>query len=255
MPGPAALKVSMGAFRNGTWYINTMQNGMWNPSGDTTMHFGMAGDMPVMGDWNGSGTKKIGVFRNGMWYLDYPGTCTWVGCGAPADPTKDACMPFGTAGDIPVVGDWNGNGKMKIGVFRAGMWYLDYPGTGTWVGCGAPADPTRDACIAFGTAGDIPVVGDWNGTGKMMIGVFRDGNWYLDINGNNAWDPGVDSVMSFGITGDKPVVGDWNGSGTTKIGVVRNGMWYVDTVGNGTWTPAIDTTTSFGMAGDMFIVK
>jgi len=152
------LHVSIGVFRDGHWYIDTNQNGAWDQGLDADITWGMIGDVPVMGDWNGSGTKKIGIFRNGMWYLDYPGTGTWAGCGAPADPTKDACIPWGTAGDIPVVGDWNGNGKAKIGVFRNGMWYLDYPGTGTWAGCGAPNDPTKDVCAPWGVTGDQPVV-------------------------------------------------------------------------------------------------
>jgi len=94
--------------------------------------------------------------------LDYAGTYVttriWAGCGAPADPTKAECIPFGIGSDVSVVGNWNGSadGKAKIGVFRNGMWYLDYSGTyatsGTWAGCGAPADPTKAACIAFGMA-------------------------------------------------------------------------------------------------------
>ena len=70
-------------------------------------------------------------------------------------------------------------------------------------------------------AGDIPVVGDWNGDGKTKIGVFRSGNWYLDSNGNNSWDAGSDAAYVFGMAGDIPVVGDWNGDGKTKIGVFR----------------------------------
>ncbi len=111
--------------------------------------------------------SKIGVFRNGTWYLDYTGTYatsgTWAGCGAPADPTKAACIAFGIGSDVPVVGDWNGDGRSKIGSYRNGTWYLDYPGTGVWVGCGAPGDPTKDACYvgALGAPGDIPVVRAW----------------------------------------------------------------------------------------------
>jgi hypothetical protein len=67
-------------------------------------------------------------------------------------------------------------------------------------------DAGVDAAIPFGMAGDIPVVGDWNGDGKTKIGVFRHGSWYVDTNGNNAWDPGIDSVMTYGMAGDKPFV-------------------------------------------------
>ena len=54
-------------------------------------------------------------------------------------------------------------------------------------------------------AGDIPVVGDWNGSGTTKIGVFRNGVWYLDTNGDNKWDTG-DAAISFGMAGDKPIV-------------------------------------------------
>ncbi len=154
----------IGVFRNGTWYLDYLGTGVWvgcgtTPTTDRCYNFGMAGDIPVVGDWNGDGTTKVGVFRNGAWYLDYPGTGVWVGCDT--TPTTDRCYNFGMAGDIPVVGDWNGDGTPKVGVFRNGAWYLDYPGTGVWVGC--DTTPTTDRCYNFGMAGDIPVVGDWNG--------------------------------------------------------------------------------------------
>jgi hypothetical protein len=78
------------------------------------------------------------------------------------------------------------------------MWYLDANGSGSW-------EQASDSAIAFGMAGDIPVVGDWTGTGATRIGVFRGGVLYLDANGNGAWDPGTDLVVAFGAAGDKPV--------------------------------------------------
>ena len=38
--------------------------------------------------------------------------------------------------------------------------------------------------------GGIPVTGDWNGDGTTKIGVFIDGRWFLDLNGNGVWDEG-----------------------------------------------------------------
>jgi hypothetical protein len=59
--------------------------------------------------------------------------------------------------------------------------------------------------------GDIPVAGDWNRTGTSKIGVFRNGQWFLDLNGNGAWDGcGTDAcIASFGAAGDIAVVGEW----------------------------------------------
>ena len=65
---------------------------------------------------------------------------------------------FGRSGDLPVVGDWEGTGKAKIGVFRpsTGEWILDINGNGQFDGCQA------DGCVAsFGQQGDLPVVGKW----------------------------------------------------------------------------------------------
>ena len=42
---------------------------------------------------------------------------------------SDEMYTYGQPGDIPVVGDWNGDGKDEIGVYRSpGRWYLDYNG-------------------------------------------------------------------------------------------------------------------------------
>jgi hypothetical protein len=69
-----------------------------------------------------------------------------------------------------------------------------------------------DRFTGFGQAGGIPVVGDWNQNGKTKIGVYQNGVWLLDYNGNYGWDGIVtDKSYSFpGVTGWAPVVGKWN---------------------------------------------
>jgi hypothetical protein len=99
-------------------------------------------------------------------------------------------------------------------------------------------------------ASDIPVAGDWNGAGIAKIGVYRQGQWNLDKNGNGVWDGcGVDTcVQSFGLPGDIPVVGDWTGTGIERIGTYRQGQWYHDKNGNKMWDGCgVDTcVNSFG---------
>jgi hypothetical protein len=64
------------------------------------------------------------------------------------------------------------------------------------------------------------VAGDWNGSGTDKAGVFRNGWWLLDYNGNGVWDGElIDRMVAFGWAGATPVVGDWNGNGRTKIGI------------------------------------
>jgi len=129
---------------------------------DTCFNFGVSGDLPLVGDWNGAGADEIGVFRPslGQWFLDLNGNGKWDG-----SPKDTILGPFGSVGDLPVVGDWNGDGtgKAKIGVFRpsTGEWFLDLNGNGIFDGCQV------DICISqFGQPGDLqpgdlPVVGKW----------------------------------------------------------------------------------------------
>ena len=68
----------------------------------------------------------------------------------------------------------------------------------------------------------MPVVGDFNGDGIDELGVYRDGTWYIDTNGNCMIDDD-DQVFQLGAPGDMPVVGDWDGDGTADPGVYREG--------------------------------
>jgi hypothetical protein len=239
----AASGVSL--FRNGFWFLDMNRNAQWDgASVDFSGGFGQPGDIPVIGDWNGSGVDKVGIFRDGTWFLDMNGNGLWDG------GNIDFMASLGLPGDIPVVGDWDGSGKTKIGVFRNGMWMLDLNGNGQWDGASV------DRVGYFGIAGDIPIVGDWDGSGQTKVGVFRSGMWFLDLNGNARWDnDSVDRVGFFGVAGDIPVVGDWDGSGRTKIGVFRSGAWYLDLNGNAQWDDAAtDRIGFFGQAGDIPVI-
>ena len=67
------------------------------------------------------------------------------------------------------------------------------------------------------------MVGDWDGSGRDSIGVYRDGVWILDTNHDFRFDAG-DKIVRFGEHGDRPVAGDFTHSGKTEIGVYRNGL-------------------------------
>ena len=111
----------------------------------------------------------------------------------------------------------------KLGIFSGGYWYRDTNGDGTWdAGDGSP--------LTLGWNGAIPVVGDWDGSGKTEIGVFSNGTWWLDTS------TGV-QTFTFGFGGSNvfPVVGDWNGDGKTDVGVYCNGAWFRDVDGSRTW--------------------
>jgi hypothetical protein len=255
-PPPAS---HVGVFRSGYfWVLDVNGDNQFsqstNPPDIAFGYGGIAGDIPITGDWNGNGFTEVGIYRphSGLFILDTNGNGQ-IDAG-------DQIFNLGVgqvAGDIPVVGDWNGDGRTKVGLFRGGnTWLLDYNGDGVF-GSG-------DKTYYFGgISGDIPVVGDWTGSGTSKIGVFRDGfEWVLDANGNGTFDgtgPGQDYVYAFGgIGGDVPVVGDWSvsgtgpGSGMSKIGIFRNGHeWVLDSNGDGSFGSGDASFSYGGISGDI----
>ena len=129
-----------------------------------------------------------------------------------------------------------------------GWWSVDYL---TNAGSNGVA-PAIQTISTFGAPGELPFVGDWSGTGKQNIGVFQNGTWYLDIDGNGTFDSG-DRSFVFGQAGDIPVVGDWDGSGTVKAGLYRNGTFILDFSGHlsGVPTGKQDVTFAFGLSTDI----
>jgi hypothetical protein len=217
-------RTKIGIYRNGTWLLDYNGNGVYEPTADRVYVFGgQPGDYPVVGDWNGTGYSKIGIFRQGFfWILDVNGNgiidagdATFAfggatGCTA-ALPGAYSVISTAVAGacDMPVVGDWNGNGNAKVGVVRQGfLWILDQTGAQAFVATGANASNV----FAFGgISGDVPLVGDWNNSGQANVGVFRGGFLFVEgANRTGIGATGVGSAFAFGgIAGDIPVVGRW----------------------------------------------
>jgi len=141
-------------------------------------------------------SSRIGIFRpsSGIWSLDANGNFAW-------EPS-DTSLSWGMPNDIPVIGDWNGDGMDGLGIFRpsSGIWSIDSNENFIW-------EPS-DKSLSWGMPGDTPVVGDWNSDGKDGIGIFRpsSGIWSIDSNENFIWEPS-DKSLSWGLPNDKPIVG------------------------------------------------
>ena len=92
--------------------------------------------------------------------------------------------------DIPITGDWNGDGKTDVGVFR--------PSTRQFIFNTSPVTRTE-----FGLKSDIPITGDWNGDGKMDVGVFRPSAREFIFNTSPV------TRTAFGLGSDIPITGKW----------------------------------------------
>ncbi|TAN38746.1 MAG: hypothetical protein EPN25_12945 [Nitrospirae bacterium] len=222
----------MGIYADGYWYLDMNSNGQWDGAGTDTMAVfgaGLSNAVPVAGDWSGDGKSRIGVFADGYWYLDLNSNGQWDGAGT----DTMAVFGVGLSNAVPVAGDWSGDGITKVGMFSNGYWYLDLDNNGQWDGAGTDIM----AVFGAGLSNAVPVTGDWAGDGILRIGIYADGYWYLDMNGNGVWDgPPTDSLYFYGgMAGAVPVTGDWTGDGITRVGIYSDGTWYLDLNGNGQW--------------------
>jgi hypothetical protein len=132
-----------------------------------TFGYGTVGDLPLAGDWNGDGRDSVGVYRpsEATFYLrdDAGRTLPTFRFGRAAVAGTDAVLP--------VAGDWDGDGRDTVALFRrADATFVLRDDSGTAL----PA-------LRYGTAGDLPLAGDWEGDGRDTVGVYRpaDASYHL----------------------------------------------------------------------------
>ncbi len=248
------------------WEVQGMQNERWtivstnmprsSPLNRTS--FDVPGGKPVAGDFNGDGFDELAFFKDGEWFVDLNGNGMW--------DEGDIWLKMGEKGDQPVAGDWDGDGKDDVGIFGR-KWAGDDRALAAEPGLPDPDNRRRvkaknvpprveeapeeprlmkhgkqrgrgradliDHVFRFGSDKDIAITGDFNGDGISSIGVFNEGQWKLDVDGDGRFTVGTDKQYQFGDTGDQPIVGDFDGDGIDEVGIVRGRQVIIDGNGNG----------------------
>ena len=124
---------------------------------------------------------------------------------------------FGNPGDVPFMGDWNGDGVETPGLYRQSDGFVYLRQTNTQ----GPADIS----FFFGNPGDIPIAGDFNANGCDTISIYRPSNQTFYIINELGTDGGglgaAEFSYVFGNPGDKPFVGDFDGDGVETVGLHR----------------------------------
>ena len=157
----------------------------YRPSGTPGVNFrsipwGITGDKPVRGDFDGDGKQDAAVFRpsSGAWFVLFSGNNQFF------------AIQWGAAGDIPTPADYDGDRKTDVSIFR--------PSIGSWFRINSSTNQYGSA--QFGVAGDVPVAADYDGDGKADVAVWRPstGIWY------QLRSTGGFVGVQFGAQGDVP---------------------------------------------------
>ena len=153
-------RLDAATFNAGAWAIDTTDDGV----ADVRFGFGQPGDRAYAADFDGDGRTDIGVYgtRGAMstWVMDLTGA-------AGRDLAQDFVLAYGIPGDVPFVGDFDGDGRADLGLYRTAadtmQFFVDTDRSG-----GA-----ADTEVWFGMPGDTPFLGDYDGDGRVDPGVYR----------------------------------------------------------------------------------
>ena len=153
---------------------------------------------PNTSDFNGDEVADYAVFR--------PSTGAWFASSGMYD------IPFGLSTDTPVAGDYDGDNKTDIAVYRDGDWYVLHSAT------------QIVTVFRFGLPQDRPVPADYDGDHLVDRAVYRDGEWHVLRSSDSGY-----TVVNFGLAEDRPLPADFYGNGRVDFAVFRpeNGTWYI----------------------------
>ena len=198
-------------------------------------------DVPLAGNFLRDGKAEVAVFRRGdalevpdpaarpghrrssasagrptsPWSATGTATATPTSACGPRGPGPSRCRPpagvtsvvLGKPRDLPLAGDWDGDGRWEVGVRRAksGRFVL------------RAADGTTRA-VDLGDVSDVPVTGDWDGDGVTDLGVYDQAAAVFTLRLVDRDGLTWTAEVPFGTRDDLPVTGDWDANGRTDLG-------------------------------------
>ena len=211
--GDGRADVSLFRPANGNWYILPSQTNAFYG-----FPFGQAGDQIAPADYDADGKTDVAVFRD---TVPGAGNFAYFYILNSSDNSFRA-VQFGATGDVPVAGDWDGDGRGDFAVYRqataaGGQSFFYYRPS---------SQPGVDFnTLPLGTFGDKPLLGDFDADGRLDPAVFRPASatWIILRSSVNQI-----TQTNFGVSTDIPVPADYDGDGAANIAVFRpsNGFWY-----------------------------
>ncbi|WP_082373897.1 FG-GAP-like repeat-containing protein [Nocardia sp. NRRL S-836] len=184
-------------------------------------HFAVGSETPLVGDFNGDGKDDIATFTRGDTGDVYVALST--GSGFSGDGVKWHDY-FSIGNEVPLVGDFNGDGKDDIVTFTRGDTGDAYVALSTGSAFEGTSVKWHDH---FGIGGEVLGTGDFNGDGKDDVVTFArgdSGDVYVSLSdGTKFVQDGWLWHDFFSIGNEIPEVGDFNGDGKADIATFTRG--------------------------------
>ena len=172
-----------------------------------------------------------------------PSSGTWYIKDSAAGTTNTGV--FGQSGDVPVKGDFDGDGVYDFAVFR--------PSNGTWYVL--PSAGSGYYGLQFGLSTDAPAAADYDGDGKTDVAVWRYTNktFYILMSSTNTALSITMNQISAGQVDDVPVSADYDGDGIADIALWRPSMtqWFIKNASDGVESVVLyGSSTNLPVPGD-----
>lgn len=196
-----------------TWFVQL--NGISAP--EIFFPWGLAQDFFVSEDYDGDNKTDFAVYRPAGTFPGQQGAFYILQ--SQTDTVRAEL--FGIHGDDPtVVGDYDGDGKADLAVYREGG---NGPDPSFWFYRSTPNGPIF--ARQWGLVGDHPAPGDYDGDGKNDFVVQRgtgiSGQAAFWINLSSTPPGFLARYAVFGAPSDLIVPGDYDGDGKTDLAIVR----------------------------------
>ena len=185
-----------GLYRRSDGYVY-LRNANTQGIADVAYFFGNPGDIPLAGDFDGDGCDTVSLYRpeDGRFYV-----INQLGEGDAGLGAADVDFPFGNPSDVPIVGDWDGDGLDTFGMRRSsdGAVYLT----------NRLAEGAAEISFAYGDRGDDVVVGSWDGLGGDSLGLYRPSNTTFYLR-NDLSTGTADATILYGNDSYVPITGSF----------------------------------------------
>ena len=176
--------------------------------------FAINSETPLVGDWNGDGKDDIAAFTGGTTgdvYVALSTGSSFSGTGVVWHAY------FAPTGEVPLAGDWNGDGKDDIAGLTRGTTGDVFVALSSGAGFGARTKWHE----FFSINSETPLAGDWNGDGKDDLATLTrgtTGDVYVTFSTGSAFNgTGIKWHDFFCINAEVPFAGDVNHDGKDDL--------------------------------------